>query len=414
VIPILDTFEDIKECLGAAAVELPTAHDFVDDKPVAGGERTEALNIWSLDQSNLSSGTDVAGVHFRPLSSSDSLLHEAGAVPPKWGGRQDLYHQLHRENEKPLVDILKMHGYSGDILDLLKDAGYTHEIDTIWKYCSNTKLPDFETGEGILSRRQSCWLYDDQSTHEITLPGRNHAASQLRGPLTAVSLYRELLKKKRDLPQDESDPDADRRLIYVCGLDPVSIYALIGTTSPMRLPHLLHAIVAHLSFRCSVKLQLPSTGHPDFRLTFHLPYYTWRSSTRPPDSGSTLTKKGRQAADVSFLFQDHSEMCFIQEEHIAFVVSGYSSSKWVAYCFADSYFDGPSSGSSSVRTSSNTHPAYTSEIGASLWDPVEYFHEVVSTHLDQVDREWTYIYGKIQPALAVNVSDCIAITLLSF
>jgi len=33
---------------------------------------------------------------------------------------------------------------------------------------------------------------------------------------------------------------------------------------------------------------------------------------------------------------------------------------------------------------------------------VEYFHEVVSTRLDQVDREWTYIYGKIQLALAVN------------
>ncbi|KAJ9612901.1 hypothetical protein H2200_002842 [Cladophialophora chaetospira] len=91
-----------------------------------------------------------------------------------------------------------------------------------------------------------------------------------------------------------------------------------------------------------LELTKPTKDRGGFELSFHLAYFVWRTSEterndhrRFPD-GRPL----RQSRDISFVRRNKKANAeFLYEGQVSCVIAGHDDSRWVAYCFSDTYFD---------------------------------------------------------------------------
>jgi hypothetical protein len=149
-----------------------------------------------------------------------------------------------------------------------------------------------------------------------------------------------------------------------------------------------------------------------FELSFHLPYYAYRSSqTARIDSRIDATAIPlRKWEDVSFLDWDaQAEPCFLYEAQISCIISCVDQWRYTGYCWVDTYFDNKEDRESAQRY--HDHAKMPTGVlldpftlGSKMAnspssDPRLYFLTVLSRRLDQIAQEWERILVKLSRSI---------------
>ncbi|KAE9375126.1 hypothetical protein N431DRAFT_402425 [Stipitochalara longipes BDJ] len=309
--------------------------------------------------------------------------------------------------------------------------------DKVEEYCFGATLKALQTEKGEVGG-PIAWL-DERSSAE----GKERARSY-RGLLTARSLYQELMKPRfhinrststssrsqgvetasmdersslKSESEPETQPDAERRKIFITDLDRWAILALIGTTSEHQALGLRDAIYKHLAFESFIGVIFPPTGLAMFQLAFHLPFYAWRISSKPHQDHRLDANANslRQSRDVSFLNwkgSDSSERDFLYEAQISCLVAGTDEWRWVAYGFVDTYFDAADEAKETVKgyheDATKDGGLHTDPLTFGVMDaekaistPREYFLSVFRIRIAQVTREWEQVVSKVRQSIRI-------------
>jgi hypothetical protein len=150
-----------------------------------------------------------------------------------------------------------------------------------------------------------------------------------------------------------------------------------------------------------------------FQLSFHLPYYAWRTfeKSQPPKDDREFCSDEhslRRCRDLSFLGPSKVEFSdYLCEAQISCVITGPDKWRWVAYCFVDVYFaqdvkesvsqyHEDSLGEHGLRTDPLT--LGTSDADTPIQNPREYFLMVLRIRLKQVWREWQRVVENLKQA----------------
>ncbi len=149
-----------------------------------------------------------------------------------------------------------------------------------------------------------------------------------------------------------------------------------------------------------------------FQLAFHLPYYAWRTSQKACEDHRRDANASplRQSIDVTFLNSKSSGYSsFLYEAQISCVISGSDESRWVGYCFVDTYFEAEEvketvqsyHEDSLADEGMLTDPFTLGERNANdpIQKPREYFLEVFRVRIDQVKCEWEQVVAKVQESI---------------
>lgn len=155
---------------------------------------------------------------------------------------------------------------------------------------------------------------------------------------------------------------------------------------------------------------------PSFELAFHLSFPALRTSELPQPE-HRLNSKGeplRPYRDITFIRGPDAENStgvnreYLYEAQISGVVSGYDDWRWVAYCFADTYYasaDRPEIGilDYSENGEGNFRPdpliGENIDAGTHKRNPREYFLQLFSQRLSQVRPEWKRVIKRLKDSL---------------
>lgn len=281
---------------------------------------------------------------------------------------------------------------------------------------------DYEDVQSAGMKQNKVALVDD-----CAFEGDNQRFRLSPGPLTAYELYR-LLREPRfhieyannltigdttgtvphatcttnlELAEhDRSQPDADRRLIYLTDLDKWSALALLATVSRLQMEPLRHVLYRHVAAEAYIDIAIC----PDdvFELAFHLPFRAWR----PRDGGEPVPG----VTDVSFLDWDGDCPGSLHKAMYSCSVAGSDEWHWVAYCFVDTHFQG----CSEDQESPEDRYEYMRELGSFRLDPCGnmsftndktgpnpryWFLSVLEARLAMVDREWRNVARQVQRSI---------------
>ncbi|KAH8821447.1 hypothetical protein F5884DRAFT_745770 [Xylogone sp. PMI_703] len=241
-------------------------------------------------------------------------------------------------------------------------------------FCNGASLADLKLGHGTAGHRRGAWI-DDSGGY----------ARKYQNPLCAAEIYQTL-----KIPQFDNGslPDANRRLIYIENLDPYYIIAL-GHTAPFhQISALKEAIWTHIAFKACMRVKIPATGFPTFRLEFHIPYFALRTSPSSDESFTALNqgKQLRQWRDITFLEAGgenakDSRVSRLCEAQFSLVICGSDNWRWTGHAFSDTYFNNQSL-TDYTFSYDGLHEdpiASNGELDANLplWDPREYFLMII-------------------------------------
>jgi hypothetical protein len=215
VIPLVDTFDDIKRCLGAVSVELPTAEDFEDsktvepsiiDKPVSEVPTIESLESAAPDTSPRKV-TQPRKFVCRVDETRPFLNLISCEWSPKFATRRDLDYSIENmpyveaRAELGVEDNVETGGGPGEEESVVRAFMRGHEesdvclpeADKVEAFCFGANLESLRAETGKVSEPFVAWL-DERSF----AAGKGRSRSY-RGPLTARDLYKELKKPVRPL-----------------------------------------------------------------------------------------------------------------------------------------------------------------------------------------------------------------------
>ncbi|KAK5216367.1 hypothetical protein LTR72_010540 [Exophiala xenobiotica] len=374
-------------------------------------------------------------------------------------------HGLDYENEnKPYIET-RRHVWPDDTdLELFMqnpqdadDQSLSLEVKRVVDFCKGKTLPSIrpdEPGDG--QNPLVAWL-DERAYEEGVFGSRTY-----RGPLTSHGLYQELRKRRYhhgkgraprsrhpstvryvgwnpwivlsqvvgspghetsnssvitnvpgSVPGQVSEPDADRRLIFITDLNSSCIHALINTASTHQASALRDALAKHLAFEPCVDVKIQADGLAMFELSFHLPGLLCRPSQTIDHRRFENEEPLRLTTDISFLNgESRLPAEFLYETQVSCVISGLHEHNWVAYCFVDTYFDGSNERRETVF---EYHKDKVSEDGMNmdpltygicdaddpLWDPRKYFLAVYLNRTTPVIREWLLLIGKVEHSFRI-------------
>ncbi|KAK5200226.1 hypothetical protein LTR96_008691 [Exophiala xenobiotica] len=309
------------------------------------------------------------------------------------------------------------------------DRGLSLEVKRVVDFCNGKTLPSIGPDEpGDSQDALVAWL-DERAYEDGVFSSRSY-----RGPLTSHGLSRELRKNRYhhgkgratrprhpppvryvgctnapgSVPNQVSEPDADRRLIFVTDLNSSCIQALINTASTHQASALRDAVAKHLAFEPVVEVKIQADGLAMFELSFHIPGLLCRPSQTTDHRRFKNGEPLRRRNDISFLnWEDGLPAEFLYENQVSCVIAGLHEHNWVAYCFVDTYFDG---GNERRETVAEYHKDKVSEDGMNtdpltygtcdadkpLWDPRKYFLTVYLHRTTPVIREWLLLIEKIE------------------
>ncbi|KAH7355822.1 hypothetical protein BKA66DRAFT_539677 [Pyrenochaeta sp. MPI-SDFR-AT-0127] len=259
--------------------------------------------------------------------------------------------------------------------------------------------------------KESAWLDDLLDSESQVIPptvatraSNRYIPSSRRYllPLTAHMLYIQLDKKRFNHP---SEPDADRRLVYIANPAGSHICAIIETT-PQHQHEAVRVLIARFfSFETSIKASLATTGQPTYRLECHLPYFAWRRTQSPPKE--TTVNPHREWIDLSFLAHvllDPGDETFlgIHPAQVSVVLCGTSETRYMVHCFEDTRFDedrdmGQDEFSDTGFQADQIAKGKT-DANIPIWNPREYFLHVLLIRINQIRDEWTRVVRNIESA----------------
>lgn len=282
-----------------------------------------------------------------------------------------------------------------------------------------------EAGEE-LSRPHGRWLTAHELFHELKKPrfravepcvtaggiDANRPSDGTASTSSASSIAHldgSLPDSQTRTPEEDVQPEAERRLIFVNDPDPWSMCALIGTATYHQAPALRSALYKHLASETSIEVMCSSYGWPNFQLAFHLPYSAWRESEEACED-HRFDKNGeplRQYKDVSVLDWNRTgSRAFVYEGQVSCVVTGIDEWRWVAYCLTDSFFDeeaGETEPQYGIDVSSGVHAnpfAYgATDAEIPMKRPREFFLKILEIRVNQVKREWQRVARKVHQSI---------------
>ncbi|KAI1419347.1 hypothetical protein F5Y12DRAFT_789156 [Xylaria sp. FL1777] len=322
----------------------------------------------------------------------------------------------------------------------MKDSRDSHRFfcraDRIESFCGNLSIETLlsaSTGLAI----QPIALLDDRKADLVDMIKETGICRTQKGPLNPMHLYMEL-KKPRYSTADTvmpntgttidagvpiTEPDAERRLIYITDLNRYAVLVLLDTASRQQAYFLRDFIYNHLVFTPSIGVTILFTSFKSFAFAFHFPYYAWRngpvyfSDERCMKDGRPLRRSQR----LGFLDETpwgvrgtQSEDC-IYEAQISCLVAGLDDSSYIGYAFVDTYHDGPNSDESvkEYHEKSNTPGHYSMDplsggmlqADRPLWSPRIYFLRVFELRIEQVKEEWVNAVFMIQKKTSTYIQD---------
>jgi len=427
VIPMVDTFDDIKRCIGAKAVELPTPKDFkvqetietpdiqpFIEKPAGRTNGTDAdilqrsafrpLGLQTPPNSTCAeSHLDNWGTDFHELEANEpscesicdrNIWPTTFLSPPKFSDNswRDNLDYRHRVDE---LDYFSSGGYDAD----------QFKVEVLKDFCRGIDLEELETGMGVAGFRRAVWLDDRDNAPG----GGTRVIRSYKNPLTATGLRRAL---ESPLLNNEEFPDTSRRLIYIMDLDPACIYALAETGSVNQSECLRDAIYKYLTFQTSIEVNIAPTGFLTFQLDLHIPFFIL-SKCLPPEAstGTIKTKPSRRWTNLSFLrldgleyqAQDSEEVWGMQEAQISCVINGVSDWRWTAYGFVDSEVDG-------ILSDCCEEDMYFDQIAGGeiearfpIRQPRNYWIWVFQIRITSIGKQWEHNLYRLQRAIDTHV-----------
>ncbi|KAI0431453.1 hypothetical protein F5Y09DRAFT_304557 [Xylaria sp. FL1042] len=313
---------------------------------------------------------------------------------------------------------------------------FSARADRIEGFCGNLSI------EALLSAStglavQPIALLDDRKADLVDMIKETGICRTQKGPLNPKQLHKELKKPRYStadtvVPSTDTainvgvpttEPDAERRLIYITDLNRYAILVLLDTASRQQAYFLRDFIYNHLVFAPSIGVTIPFTSFKSFAFAFHFPYYAWRKGPcyfkddRYMKDGRPLRRSQR----LGFLDEtpwgvrrSQSEDC-IYEAQISCLVAGLDDSSYIGYAFVDTYHDGPDSDESvkGYYEKSNTPGRYSMDALSGgilqadlpLWSPRLYFLRVFELRIEQVKEEWVNAVFTIQNKMNSYIQD---------
>lgn len=279
---------------------------------------------------------------------------------------------------------------SDELFKLLKRPRFRHRKNAPSSAASTSNSPD--------SRRKF---------HEPTAQaGRVPDKDKLPAPISPSQ--GSTLSLNADLEVGSTEPDADRRIVFITDIDSLTARVLIRTVSSNHVRALRDALYNHLAAESIIAATI-TKGLVMFKLSFHLPFFALRCSLTPRKDHRLYDGEMplRNTKDISFLnWHDQGSRSLVElhEAHVSFVISGFHDSCWVAHCFVDTYYDDDDDkGKECVEdyaeqaTISQGMAADAPTLGSvdcdqPIWNPREYFIHVVYFRLLKAKSEWQSLH----------------------
>ncbi|KAL3293589.1 transcription factor SEF1 [Colletotrichum asianum] len=295
-------------------------------------------------------------------------------------------------------------------------ARYEGRIRPILDICYGVQLEELLAGNLQGPCRKMGWVIDGCYREERQDPW---TLRRCHGALSAREMANVLLQKRyvQFLGDNELDDpqaiDAERRLIYITGLDSWSILALIMTSPESQARLLAGFLQRHLCARPSIGVSIASDGPSIFALDFHLPFRVWRISDQllvDPRVKASTGRPLRNSRNVNFLVTPSGNSSTpkvhgIYSGHVGFLVTGYDQWRWTAILATDTWFN-----TGECVTDKVERYQFDLEDGMLLdplgggqddatkpiWEPRAYFLRIVLLRIGQVADEWELLRNNLE------------------
>ncbi|MCJ1483151.1 hypothetical protein MMC06_003317 [Schaereria dolodes] len=170
--------------------------------------------------------------------------------------------------------------------------------------------------------------------------------------------------------------------------------AIASSASELQAPLLREFLQRYVSYRVFFNVSMPFSG---YSMEFHLPYYALRQSAIPYRDSRPLRRCGRFITTRNTGLPE-----YLYEAQISVIVTGFDEWFWTAYCCTDTYFgseknihfyhDGGPSGYDAPG--GGDRPNHDP-----IWNPREYFLNVLSRRFRQITKEWSIVVYTIEDRL---------------
>ncbi|CAO2655216.1 Nn.00g102800.m01.CDS01 [Neocucurbitaria sp. VM-36] len=411
VMPALQTFENMRECLGATSVTLPNASDFLN---TTSTENYETSGIAQKPMSIPSTESTKA-----PGSALASRRTEHG--PKRWDQNFTKIQRLYAYNYvQSTLDFRKRTGTETDTtaIEVFLDSGSVPsvELDCIKQFCRQSDVPVKPSYIGTANNTRRAWVdhtHMNASTADYERQYRWMTARQLQCTLDNKATF-------------EVEPyslDHYRRLIYISQLDPEIIDSLAQSVSTLHIDTLRDAIGKHLTCQTSLGVTM-SLGVKSFQLELHLPYLSLRQTSTPASRPSEPTQ--HYWTHLSFLKLTpeslRSPNCsgyMIREIKNSVVICGTDHFRWMGYAFSDRNLvddhindegehDDNDDNDEDDEDENDEMPfedifatdgniqEYFHVVDDLIWDPRKYFLRCVQVRVAAVADEWRYLIQAVE------------------
>ncbi|KAI0526287.1 hypothetical protein F5B22DRAFT_585158 [Xylaria bambusicola] len=345
------------------------------------------------------------------------------------------------ENKAHFRHLHEISGHRGSFIRMaMKDSRDSQRLvyraDRIESFCGNLSIDALLNASSGLAV-QPIALLDDRKADLVDMIKETGICRTQKGPLDPKHLHMELKKPRYSTTNTgtpstgtaiggsvpTTEPDAERRLIYITDLNRYTILVLLETASSQQAYFLRDFIYNHLAFAPSIGVTIPFTSFKSFAFAFHFPYYAWRKGPlyfqdeRRMNDGRSLRRSQR----LGFLnetpwgnCEEEAEDC-IYEAQISCLVAGLDDSSYIGYGFVDTYHNGPESKGSvkEYHETSNTPGHYPMDplsggmlrANRPIWSPRLYFLRVLELRIEEVKEEWANSVFMLQKKTRAYIQD---------
>jgi hypothetical protein len=377
VLPALATFENMRECLGAAAVTLPTTYDLGHRKSSGNPLRPSKKRLPKKARRGFPRTTvhDLRGLIYN-RKHLDKFLY-------------DCWEEL--RSERNFIDYFLQ----------------PFEISTpCW--------------EATIVKR---YMEQALKSSEIRLDDRKVGTKDSHQYVNTLSVG-ELYSYLRENPFQVDSPNTHRRLISVCNLDATTIHTLAETALWHQRDCLKDAFWKHISFETSIKVGQAIDGFETPHIELHLPYLALRTvSTTYVTNADSNDASRTEWEDVTFLnHEDRIDRDLIYQGHLSVVVCIWDHSRWTGYKFfnpppiSTAGFSGEEN-EDVEEDESDTEEDCTprADIFAPddveefvsdhpIWDPRKYFVRIAAVWVGSLLNEYTYVVRTLEERVKARVS----------
>ncbi|KAK3313608.1 hypothetical protein B0H66DRAFT_566617 [Apodospora peruviana] len=383
---------DFKRRLGPALDTFSMQEDTVQEKnPSAAGDvESSPGRLSTVARPRKDPGVCQTGQHLWP-ESFDSP-HKRVYMMEDQSYCLDLSEYQYDTRTSKSEKIIK--AFTGDVGDPSK----MYICEEINSFCSTASF------ELLLEQQEQTFsmpstIVDDRW---LDVDSTSSGRARILGP---QNLY-DVLSKKSERPESLTQTDAEdeyspvrRRLIHITNPDAMSLLAIVSTASQNQAFALRDFVYKYITFQPGMDVRIQSSRSLSFELSFHLPFFAWRSGagdsvdTRP----GTDMRPLRSRKDLSFLEKPAGRHnTFVYEAQISCVVTGIADRFWTAYGFFDTYHDGGNNVKHDVHLYEPTEgepdmDPLTGGRHASdtpIWTARDYFLRVLESSVSEVKDEW--------------------------